>query len=147
MGFFRRLFKKSPNLRIEDPVFGRMEYERGTWSTIPDWDRGGFAVGVEAPESGPSELQRSFFTGLTAEIGAIKESALRFLEKSYIDEEGVPEKDRPDFSALFIYALIIHEDGETKRGDFTLELTDEDAHEVHGVEFKARVPSTLYMDD
>ena len=65
-GFYVSAFEKWLRMRrvmeIQDPIFGRLRYQRGLWVFIPNAGDGGFMISVAAPSTGPSEGQRDFFT-------------------------------------------------------------------------------------
>jgi hypothetical protein len=139
MGLLGKLFKRKISPCLEDPAFGHIEYERGLWSFVPQTRGEGFMISIEAPLSGPSELQRLFFQSVRDELGLWKERARAFIKT----QEGV----EIDPQSLDVYAGIIENDLQTPGGVFTLEMSDANAFEIHRVTFRGAEAVEYGCDD
>jgi hypothetical protein len=139
MGLFNHLFKKKPQVELQDPVFGLIRYERGIWTFLPTQPEDGFMIGVDAPEAGPSEQQRAFFGQLRSELSVYERRARDYMV-SRVEPSVV-------VSNLSTYSVQIDEDAATQRGEFTLEMSDDDAFIVHRVSFRAGQPIDYGFDD
>ena len=133
-----KLFRKSPVQTLSDPVFGSLERQGDSWVAIPSDPENGFMVIVEAGDSGPSIRQQRFFERTVANLTRHEAEA-----KSFIG----PQNAELDLRSLEIYALVIGFEEELERGEFVIELSDKDAHEIHGIYFKWLIPSQYGIDD
>ncbi len=139
MGLFSNLFKKMPAIERQDAVFGSITYDQGIWTFLPKQPGGWFMIGVDAPESGPSDQQRSLFSRVRSELPDYERRARDFMR---------PQVERSvDVSRLSTYSVQIGNDEETKEEQFVLELSDHDASIIHRVSFKSGQPIDYGFDD
>lgn len=139
MSLLSKLFKKSPTIELRDPTFGHISYDRGIWTFLPMKPEDGFMIGVDAPESGPTEQQRMFFSQVRAEWKEYERRARDYMTP--LVEINVV------VSRLSTYSVQISDDDATQREEFVLELSDEDAFIVHRVAFRAGQPVDYGFDD
>ena len=139
MSFFRRLFKKKSVIAADDPVFGHIAFEQGIWKFIPNSPTEGFMITVDAPESGPSQLQRDFFQTIRSGVSEFEQRARDFMW-SQVDA-GV------DVSRLSVYSVEVGSDAECQRESFVLEMCDENATIIHRVSFSDFEPVAYGFDD
>ena len=139
MNIFGSLFKKKPVIAAEDPAFGRITLEQGVWTSIPAPPTNGFMITVDAPESGPSQLQRDFFQKVCATLSVFERRARAFM-RSRVDA-GV------DVSRLSVYSVEVGSDAECQREIFVLEMSDADAIIIHRVSFTGAEPVSYGFDD
>lgn len=139
MGWFNRLFKKKPQVELQDPVFGLIRYDRGIWTFLPTKPEDGFMIGVDAPNTGPSEQQRAFFSQLSLKLSDYECRARDYMASRVEPSLAV--------SKLSTYSVQIEADAATQRGEFTLEMSDDDAFIVHRVSFRAGQPIDYGFDD
>lgn len=138
MGLFSKLFKK-PIIELRDPVFGLITFDQGIWTFLPTKPEDGFMIGVDAPEAAPTEQQRAFFNLLRSEFAEYER-----LARDYMTSRVEPSVI---VSQLSTYAVQIDDDEATQRGEFTLEMSDDDAFIVHRVSFRAGQPIDYGFDD
>ena len=139
MSLFSSLFKKKPVIALQDPVFGLITYDKGIWTFLPKKPEDGFMTGVDAPEAGPSDQQRSFFSRVHSELSEYERRARDYMT-SRVEQSVV-------VSRLSTYSVQIGDEEETRREEFVLELSDEDAFVVHRVSFRAGQPVDYGFDD
>ncbi len=139
MNIFGSLFKKKPVLAADDPAFGRITFEQDIWTSIPTPAVNGFMIAVDAPESGPSQLQRDFFQKVRARLSEHEQRAREFM-RSRVDA-GV------DVSRLSVYSVEVGSDAECQREGFVLEMSDADAVVIHRVSFAGIEPVDYRLDD
>lgn len=139
MSIFRSLFKKKKLIASDDAVFGHITFERGIWTFIPNPPADGFMITVDAPESGPSQLQRDFFQKVRARLSDFEQSARDYMQ-SRVDA-GV------DVSRLSVCSIEIASDAESQRESFVLEMCDVDAFIIHRVSFIGTEPVDYGFDD
>ncbi len=139
MSFFDSLFKKKPIIAADDPVFGPITFEQGIWTFIPKPPTEGFMITVDAPETGPTQLQRDFFQKLCSRLPQFEPRARDFM-RSRVDA-GV------DVSRLSVYSVGIGSDAESRRESFVLEMSDEEAIIIHRVSFAGSEPVDFGFDD
>ena len=126
-----KLFRKKQKIQINDPVFGLLENEQyknkiSIWSQI-DIEQNGFFVSIEAPLTGPSQSQREFYIKLKPTITEREIECKKFIRL---------QPDAPDnIENLSIYSIFIGPDEELNKGQFTIELADDDAFEINYVEY------------
>ena len=121
---------------LEDPVFGRIEFARGVWTSMRTAKPP--MLVIVAPESGPVESQRSFYRRIYASFDKLAADARRFVRAS------APEVD---VSRLSPYAIDIGPESEVALGSFVIEFADEHQNEIHRVEFINGKPATYGCDD
>ena len=134
---------KPPNRLIrEDAVFGQIEFESmqdfGMWCHIPTSETG-HMITIVAPASGPTQTQRDFYTQLQKNLAAHATEAKTFISS----QPNAPA----NFSKLTIYCVAVGEDVELSSGQFAIELSDENADEIHVVEFHNGKPAYYSVDD
>jgi hypothetical protein len=139
MGLFGSLFKKKPVVAIDDPVFGHITFDQGIWTFIPDPPNDGFMITVDAPDSGPSQVQRDFFQTVRAGLPEFEQRARDFM-RSRIDE-GL------QVSTLSVYSVEVGRDDECQQRSFVLEMSDSDAIVIHRVSFSGSEPIEYTYDD
>ena len=127
MSIFGSLFKKKPVNAADDPVFGHITFEQAIWTFIPNSPTEGFMITVDAPESGPSQLQRDFFQRVRASLPDFERRAREFM-RSRVDA-GI------DVSRLSVYSVDIGGDDESRQERFVLEMCDAEAIVIHRVSF------------
>lgn len=96
-------------------------------------------IGVDAPETGPTEQQRAFFSKVRAELPTYERRARDYMA-SRVEQSVV-------VSRLSTYSVQLDDDEATQREEFTLELSDEDAFIVHRVSFRGEQPIDYGFDD
>lgn len=139
MSIIDRLFKKKPAIALDDPVFGYLTFDQGIWTFLPTKPEHGFMIGVVASEVGPSDLQRSFFSRVRSDLPEYERRARGYMQ-SRVDQS-------VDVSRLSAYSVQVGDEEETRREEFVLELSDEDAFIVHRVSFTAAQPVDYGFDD
>ena len=139
MGLFNNLFKKGPTIELQDPAFGLINYDQGSWTFLPKRPEDGFMIGVDAPEAGPSEQQRVFFSRVRSELAEYERRARDYMT-TRVDQSVT-------VSRLATYSVEIDDDDATRREEFVLELSDEDAFVVHRVSFREGQPFEYGFDD
>lgn len=136
------IFRRQRKISLDDPVFGHIEFESHhgveSWCHIPS-DPGGHMVIISAPMEGPTQAQRDFYFALREDLIS------RLLEcKAFIKQhEGTPA----NLSEMNVYAVVIGAEDELRNGEFVIELSDEDASDIHRVEFKSGKPEYYGVDD
>lgn len=139
MGFLSNWFKRKRIVTLHDPVFGYITWEQGIWTFLPEKLTEGFMIEIDAPQTGPTEFQRAFFTRLRPALPEYEQRA-----RDYIARQA--EKD-VDPAQLTIYAVQIENDEETAHEAFLMELADAEASVVHWVAFRAGQPEEYGCDD
>ena len=139
MSIFGSLLKKKPVFAADDPVFGRITFEQGIWTFIPNPPTEGFMITVNAPESGPTQMQRDFFEKVRASLPDLERRACGFM-RSRVDA-GV------EVSRLSVYSVEIGRDDESRQQRFVLEMSDADAIVIHRVSFSDGEPVDYGYDD
>ncbi len=139
MGLFSKLFKKKSVVELRDPVFGLITYNNGIWTFLPTKPEDAFMIGVDASEAGPTAQQRAFFCQLRSELAEYERRARDYMA-SRVEPSVIVSK-------LSTYAVQIDDDDATHRGEFTLEMSDDDAFIVHRVSFRAGQPIDYGFDD
>ena len=129
MSIFGSLFKKKPVIAADDPVFGHITFEQAIWTFIPNPPTEGFMITVDAPESGPSQLQRDFFQKVRASLPDFEQRA-RDCMRSRADA-GV------EVSSLSVYSVEIGCDDESRQQRFVF----------HRVSFSGSEPVDYGYDD
>jgi hypothetical protein len=95
-------------------------------------------ISVAAPESGPTQSQRSHFQKISSELSKFEQRARDFM-RSRVDQE-------VDVSSLSVYAVEIGNDDQSRRESFVLEMCDENAHIIHRVSFVGSEPQDYGFD-
>ena len=139
MSIFGSLFKKKPVIAADDPVFGHITFEQGIWTFTPNPPTEGFMITVDAPESGPSQLQRDFFQKVRASLPDLERRARDFM-RSRVDP-GI------EGSSLSAYSVEVGSDDESRQQRFVLEMSDADAIVIHRVSFSSGEPVDYGYDD
>jgi hypothetical protein len=139
MSIFDRLFKRKTAISLDDPVFGRLTFEKGIWAFIPNTPTEGFMITVDAPETGPTPRQRGFFQDVRSRLSHFEQLARDFM-RSRVDE-GV------DVPTLSTYSVEIGSAEETVNREFVLELSDLQALVIHRVSFRAEAAVDYGFDD
>ena len=138
MNLFGNYFKKTPVVQVDDPAFGRLTYEQGIWSFIPKHPEDGFMVTVDAPESGPTQLQRDFCEKIRSSLAEFERRARDFMRPS-VDQGG-------DVARLSVYSIEIGSDAECEHERFVLEMCDKEATIIHRVSFRGGDPVDYEFD-
>lgn len=139
MGFLSNWFKRERIVTLHDPVFGYITWEHGIWTFLPEKLTEGFMIEIDAPQTGPTELQRSFFTRLRPALPEYEKRA-----RDYIATKAEPGVIP---SELTLYAVQIQNDDETRQEAFLLELADAEASVVHWVAFRSGQPEEYGVED
>lgn len=139
MSIFGRLFKKKSVIAVDDPVFGYVTFEQAIWTFVPNPPTEGFMITVDAPETGPSQLQRDFFQMIRASLPECERVAREFM-RSRVDA-GV------EVSSLSVYSVEIGSDDETRQAGFVLEMCDAEALVIHRVSFSGSEAVDYGYDD
>jgi len=139
MNLFGSLFKKKMVIASDDRVFGQITFEQGIWTFIPNPPTEGFMITVDAPESGPSQLQRDFFQKVRASLSEFERRTRDFMRSRV--EAGV------DVSRLSVYSVEVGSDAECQRECFVLEMCDADAIIIHRISFTGTEPVDYGFDD
>ncbi len=124
---------------IADPVFGPITYELGGWTSRPDSPETGFMISIDAPESGPSTLQREFFDRIRNNLIVLERKA-----KDYLKLEAEPGLD---IEALRIYSLVLGTNLEIQSDRFVIEFANSEEIVIHRVSFEAERPVAYSLDD
>ena len=136
------IFKKEKKLTLDDPVFGRIDFQRlhgiEMWCHSPN-DESSHMILIVAPASGPTQVQREFYNSLRRDMISIEAECKRFISSQ--------EEPPQNLQDMTIYSIEIGEEAELAKGKFVIELADKDADEIHCVEFMNRKPMTYGMDD
>ena len=136
------LFKKKTQVILNDPIFGLIELDSSQgidlWTHIPT-DVVSHMICIAAAPSGPLASQREFYTRLQKSISSLESECKAFISQC----ENKPKNLRE----LTIYAINIGLDEELEKGQFEIELSDEDAFEIHRVIFKNMKPIDYEVDD
>lgn len=136
------LFKTKPKPTLDDPVFGHINLDSGhgidMWSYIPP-DAVTPMICIEAPACGPSNAQRQFYTELRNELSSREAECKTFIAQC--------ESNPANLADMTIYAINIGPDEEIAAGQFEIELSDEDAFEIHRVVFRKMKPIGYEGDD
>jgi hypothetical protein len=138
MGIFN-LFKKKPLIAADDPVFGHITFDQDIWTFIPNPPTEGFMITVDAPESGPAQLQREFFQNIRASLSDFEQRARDFM-RSRVDP-GV------EVSTLSVYSVAIGSLDETRQQRFVLEMSDAEGIVIHRVSFSSSEAIDYGYDD
>jgi len=139
MKWLRRLF---PEKRTAfDPAFGRITYDREQWTAIPI-DTSDVMIIVTADANGPSDAQRLLFTAVKKELSSLSEEARNYIAVQR-PKNGLPV----DIPTLTPYAVIIGDDTDTEKLEFTLELSDKDASLIQCVLFRDWLPVLCWEED
>jgi hypothetical protein len=109
------LFQREPPLAVDDSVFGKITFEDGYWSSETPYSPSILTVYVEAPESGPSGIQRDFFKKVMAGFREIEGAG-----RSFVDAH------RNTNVPLNVYTLHINSDDGCSSGTFDIEYTDKE---------------------
>ena len=135
MGIFDKFFQKPPPVTLQDSVFGLIEFQSTygfvMWCHTPADARDHLII-IDAPETGPTPLQRNFYSRLRGSLPARVAEARAFIAA----QEAAPA----NAVALKLYSVEIGEDAEVAAGQFVLELSGETADEIHRVEFSSDKP-------
>lgn len=138
----KKSVKQPTRLTLEDAVFGQIEFESmqdfGMWCHIPTNDTG-HMITIVAPASGPTQLQRNFYTKLQPDLAALETEAKTFVS----NQPNAPA----NLSRMTLYSVAVGEDVELSSGQFAIELSDENADEIHVVEFHNGKPAYYSVDD
>ena len=132
MKFLSRIFKKKTELVLNDSVFGDIKFNNGTWCHIPESLDGEYMISIDASESGPDNLQKSYFQKIVKNLPYYEKKA-----KDYIQEMEI-EVEELDVKFLSTYSIEIGNIIEIQQEIFNLELTDSDAHKIHRVTFQGK---------
>ena len=135
-------FKKKAKWTLDDPVFGHIELDSthgiDIWSFIPP-DAETPMICIEAPARGPSNVQQKFYTELRSALSSLEAECKTFISQC---------ESKPDNLAdMTIYAVNIGPDEEIASGQFEIELSDDDAFEIHRVVFNDMKPVGYEIDD
>lgn len=139
MSILDRLFKKKPAIELDDPVFGRITFDQGIWTFIPNPPAAGFMITIDASETGPTPEQRAFFQRIISRLAQFEQHARDFI-RSRVGPE-------VDVSRLSTYSAEIGSADCTGRREFVLELSDSDAIVIHRVTFHADEAVEYGCDD
>ena len=96
-------------------------------------------ITIVAPASGPTQLQRNFYTKLQPDLAALETEAKTFVS----NQPNAPA----NLSRMTLYSVAVGEDVELSSGQFAIELSDENADEIHVVEFHNGKPAYYSVDD
>lgn len=142
MGIIPYLSKKKDRRKLLDPIFGEIEFEDDY--KINQWVytskvTGGHMVIIDAPETGPSNKQREFYQSFKE-----KQDGYLSICVNYMMLSGFPINRRLEMS---IYSVIIGVDKDVANGMFHVEISDEEAHEIHRIIFEDNEPVGYEVDD
>jgi hypothetical protein len=138
MKFLRRMFRKQEARRCEDPVFGLITHSTGIWEHLPKRVADDFMITIEAPESGPSDLQRECFQKLRPEISNLERQARRFITTEAAEDV--------DADTLSVYSVELGTDAVCMNDCFVMELADTDQIVIHRVSFQSGRPTRYTYD-
>ncbi|MEM8672165.1 MAG: hypothetical protein AAGG48_31915 [Planctomycetota bacterium] len=141
MSFLNRMLRSSPT--VDDPVFGRIEWSDGVWTSVPRTNRRPYTVNVVSRISGPLDAQRELFSDILSSLDQLRSTAIDYLRTN---EESAATVGRMD---LDLYAIILDASANVRSAEFRMELaapTSRDAEEVFGVHMCDGIPTGWYMD-
>jgi len=122
-------------LVIDDPVFGKISFDEPFWVFTPGPGPSAFTILIEAPCSGPTDVQRQFFQQVVANLADFSRRCLAFIELS---------ADPPvDMRSLSVYSVTVGSDDDCRCTTFVLEFSDEAADNVHRVQIEEGQPSPM----
>lgn len=127
MRIFKKLFGRSSDPSIDDPVFGRMMYRSGIWTALPQASADAVLVTVDAPAAGPSQQQREMFLRVERGLQDLAQQARDYVRRQ--SEQG------PDVGELRLYSIEIGADDDVEAERFVLELSDTNEIVIHRVSF------------
>ena len=137
-----RLFQKKPKVEKDDPVFGRIVFEPihgvDIWCHLPADDQD-HMVNILAPSTGSSQAQRDFYASLRNDLASRESECKAFIRTS--------EEPSADPSDLTLYSVEVGTEDDIAEGQFVIELSDQDAIEIHRVEFRNSRPENYGVDD
>jgi hypothetical protein len=136
MNGLKRLFTRAT--KIDDPMFGTMALDNGSWLALPTADRRHMVI-LDGNATGPTEQQRSRYAEIVQKIDLFTEKAIAYLrsQRDYAESIGT--------SNLELYSVIITVGSAGEELDFTLEFSpDEDA--IYGVDFVEDFAVNCYLD-
>ena len=136
---FHWLFRRDRLLEKEDPVFGHIAHEGGIWIFSPTHSTPGVMITVDAPEAGPSDLQRDFFQRIRASLTEFGERASVVIQSS--------SEEKIEAPCLSVYSIEIGSDAQCQLEKFVLEMSDENAFVIHRVRFSGPDASYDGFDD
>lgn len=136
MEWFRNLFRENPPT-ISDFVFGELTFEELFWVHYPSAPDD-LMVSIDAPEAGPSDLQREFHKNLREKLPLLKEIAKDYIQRELNRVMKIPR--------LSIYSVEICSDAEIKNQKFVLEMTDDEQDTIHRVTFESERPIHYTFD-
>jgi hypothetical protein len=136
MNILSKLLGKKGRAQIVDSDFGTLTFEGSLWTSKPQNSVTPFMIIVEAPATGPSEKQKEHFRTIISKFGQYEISARDFITSQ-------SNVNRP----LHVYSLIIPPDAEINRGQFVIELTNDDDSPIYRSEFINWQPNTYGEDD
>lgn len=128
MGLFTGIFNKNKKFFLIDPVFGKIEFNGILWSHMPLNAGEDLMIVIDAPETGPSDIQSKFYMELKLRIYFLIDEARNFIKNQ--------QKADFDTTQLNLYSIEINNHAETVSNNFVIELSDSMANEIHRVEFK-----------
>lgn len=130
-----RRFRRE-ELVLDDAVFGKISTYRGdgVWGSCgrdrPHW------VCIYADDDGPTDAQRVFYLQLLERLSEVERQA-----KAYIESAGTATDE------LGIYHIEICSDADCAQDSFVIEYCDDEAEEVHRVQFRHGKPVFYGIDD
>ena len=96
-------------------------------------------ITVDAPESGPSSEQQTYFQHLTNALSELEHKAKDFVRTA--------DSGQPDIEQLSVYSIEIGTDSDVESERFVIELADDDAILIHRVSFESGTPIHYTYDD
>lgn len=139
MTWIRKLFAKP--LVIQDPVFGAMTFDNGIWTALPKSNLECMTI-VISESSGPTGIQRELFRQIQKRADSLIDYA-----REFVDRQVGKIDDSINTSRLTVYAIVVGDDPESERSEFTLEFSDADAYVIHCVEFRDWSPTRYWIED
>jgi hypothetical protein len=134
-----RVFGNQHPSKIDDPVFGLIIHKRNIWSHIPDAETDGFMVTIDAPITGPSDMQREHFQKIQSALVTLRQQSLAFIK--------MKARKSVDARGLSIYSVGVGDDEDCQKERFVLEFSEENADLIHRVSFDGGQPKEYGFDD
>ena len=139
MSILGRLLKKKPAIELDDPEFGHITFNQGIWTFIPNPPIEGFMIAIDAPETGPTQEQRTLFQQVRSRLADFEQHAKDYMRSRA--DHGV------DVARLATYSVEIGSADDTARREFVLEMSDLDAIIIHRVTFRGDEAVDYGFDD
>ena len=142
MSIFSKIFGTKTTPTLDDTVFGSITFQPShgidMWCHMPSSDLDHMVV-IVAPLTGPTNGQRMFYASLRTTLPK------RLIEcKAFIKGQNAA---LTDLDNMRLYSVEVGTEQESDAGEFVIELSDDNADQIHRVEFAQYRPSSYSVDD